>query len=226
VAQGSLAWAREVEAQVVRFAEMGLSSLPPIRRQTVIKRLASVAGVDPSVVVAAVASVRARPKERGGEGGVRNAKIVPKTAREHALACLLARPELAREFPEDARDIVEAVAYGSGPLGGIAASVGSLILEHTPSSEGLLATIEDPASRESVVAMIAEVDRSTEGDAERHTRMWNDCVRRVRAEAGETEDGESGERDSLASVGAALQALGDRHRTLGGNPLARPRVIS
>ncbi|MCA9282797.1 MAG: DNA primase [Phycisphaerales bacterium] len=226
VRAGSLAWAQEVEAQVVRFAEMGLSSLSPIRRQTVIKRLASVAGVDPSIVVAAVASVRSRPKDRGGEGERRAAKIVPKTAREHALACLLARPELARDFQRDARDIVEAVAYGSGPLSGIAASVGSFILEHTPSSEGLLATLEDPTQRESVVAMIAEVDRSTEGDAERHIRMWNDCIRRVRTEAASAEDGERGERDSLARVGAALEAFRDRHKELGGNPLARPRVVS
>lgn len=239
VAPGSLAWAREVEAQVVRFAEMGLASMAPIHRQTVIKRLASVAGVDPSIVVAAVGSVRARPQPRnrgedGQEGGAaRSAKIVPRTAREHALACLLARPELAQEFEEDARDIVGGVAYGSGPLASIARGVGSFILEHAPSSEALLAMIEDPAHRESVVSMIAEIDRSTEGDAERHTRMWSDCVRRVRAEAADAENGAmggaaggAGERHNLAQVGATLEAFRDRHKTLGGNPLARPRVSS
>lgn len=235
VGAGSLAWAREVEAQVVRFAEMGLASLPPIRRQTVIKRLASVAGVDPGVVVAAVGSVRGRPQarnrgEEGRDGGAPDtAKIVPRSAHEHALACLFARPELAREFEQDARDIVEGVAYGSGPFASIARDVGSFILECGPSSEALLSMIDDPGHRESVVKMIAGVERSTEGDAERHTRMWSDCVRRVRAEAADAENGVAagaGERHNLAKVGATLEAFRDRHKTLGGNPLARPRSTS
>jgi len=103
---GSEARARVVEDELTRLVALGLNDLTPVRRQTLLKKLAAIAKVEPRVMLqqaeqfgrrrrpgrggAAVEAGRSESMEQDGE----SAPISPKTAADHALACLLLEPRL------------------------------------------------------------------------------------------------------------------------------------
>jgi DNA primase catalytic core len=102
---GSEARARVVEEELTRLVDLGLNDLTPVRRQTLLKKLASIAKVEPRTMLeqAEQFSRRRRParavsnENRGEQNSGReeeNAPISPRTAADHALACLLLEPRL------------------------------------------------------------------------------------------------------------------------------------
>ncbi len=103
---GSEARARVVEEELTRLVDLGLNDLTPVRRQTMLKKLASIAKVEPRVMLdqaeqfgrkrrparapSALGSAQSDSPDSDGE----NAAIAPKTPADHALACLLLEPKL------------------------------------------------------------------------------------------------------------------------------------
>lgn len=120
---GSHARAALIEQDLRRLVELGLPELSPIVQGAIAKRYAKVAGVDEAAVretlTEARRTARRRPRNRPGsvvestasaasaEGpdgvGSRSelsAPRSPKTAADHALACVLAQASLAKELAE------------------------------------------------------------------------------------------------------------------------------
>lgn len=104
---GSEARSRVVEEELARIVDLGLNDLTPVRRQTILRKLARIAKVDERAMLEqadrlsrrrrpgaarAIASENARP----GDSSEADAKTptVPRTQADYALACLLLEPKL------------------------------------------------------------------------------------------------------------------------------------
>ncbi len=221
---GSAGRSRVVEEMVGRLADLGLDNLPPIRRRSILDRLARLAGVDARTVAeAAQRTGRRRPGRADEEAGAEEpARIIrPATTAEHALACLLARPDLAKRAGDDARFVLDPGGFGRPAAALVArealalvdAGVGCGVSE-------LLGRLEESAAREAAVTLSAHVDRWTDEAIEAH---WQECVRRLRLARGvlpTARDDAAGESADADPLSAALEA----RRTLGQNVAGLPRV--
>lgn len=247
LAVGSTGRAAAIEAEIDRLVELGLRNLPPVRQQTVVQRIARIAGVDAGAVAEALrrrglagggprAGVRATPSR---SEPVRNPTIGG--ALEHAFGCLLVDPVLAQTAPEDSREILQRLAYGS-PLLRDASEAVSAALDQGSAIRlaDLLLELPREETRSAVTALVVDIDRVTEGDHERVAEHWKQCVRRSRLEecwdaaAGggigksharldpqADQESEGGVR--LDALQATLERARRNHERLGGNPLALPR---
>lgn len=101
---GSEARSRAVEEELTRMLDLGLNDLSPVRRQTVLKKLASIAAVDARAIIeqAEKFSRRSRSIRQPSENvpviptntDDRKTPTSPKTPADYALACLLLEPKL------------------------------------------------------------------------------------------------------------------------------------
>ncbi len=249
LAVGSVGRASAIEAEIDRLVELGLRNLQPVRQQTVVQRLSRIAGVDAGAVAEALrrrgvsnsaSRPFARPRPQGSDS-VRSFATLGAT--EHALGCLLVDPMLAQTAPEDSREILERLAYGSPLLKEVAEAV-SVAMERdgAPALSELLLALPSEQARSAATALVVEIDRVTEGDQERVAEHWKQCLRRARLEecreaatqgSGANGAGDAGEilatdqeRQSSGSLGvlqATLERARRNHERLGGNPLALPR---
>jgi DNA primase len=226
--------ARVVEAFMDRLAQLGLGEISALRRRQVVRRLASVAGVDEGTIAASLRQAGRRGARRGTDEQVasNDSHVRPTSPWEWALACLLSRPELAEDFSRDARDIVGERSYGSGSTRAIADRLAQIIdTDGQAPLARVLSGIEDGASRSVAAGFAAEAERITDGDAERLRLLFEDSVRRLargRALAGD--DGRATERpaeqNEPGAGGDALDRLlevRDAHRRFGGDPTRAPR---
>lgn len=241
---GSVGRASAIENEIDRLVELGLRTLPPVRRQTVVSRLARIAGVDAAAVNEALRRKGMGSNVSGARGSAEAEEPVRtptrRTAVEYAFGCLIADPLLVQTSPGEAREIVERVAYGSPPLKEAAQVVLAALGEGgAPTLSELLLRLESEEARSAATALAAETDRLSEGDAERIAEHWRQCVRRAELEEsfggvggrglqpspgdvrGSEEKSEGGA--GLDAVLAALERKRREHARLGGNPLALPR---
>ncbi|MGP1345620.1 MAG: DNA primase [Phycisphaerales bacterium] len=248
---GSATRARLVEEDVQRLVELGLDRLSPIRRQGIVRRLASIARVDERSILEAIGRSRRSPRAQG-EGASGSARAGGSGARvggtrspvEHAIGCLLAHPELFARDPGNAGAALDAGALKGNPptLRAIAGALAELLedadLADEPGVSRLIAELS-PEARAHATALITIASGSA--TAETLDVHWRDCALECRrvvamAEAGEgdgfvdipQDDGSmSGGGHEMSGSGEAesARALADRIariRTLGGNPRSLP----
>jgi DNA primase len=222
-APGSAGRARAVEETITRLVELGLGDLPIIRRRTIVRRLARIAGVDERTIMDAIDASRPRarraPQDGSGEESAIAAPTRPTDPAQHALACLLAEPGLVGKFPELAADILDPAVYGFGHARTVAQT-----LAHYANREGelslsaLLLEFEEPETRTLATGFAAEAERIAEHDPEKIEQRFVDCARR-----------HSKERlflrgDSASGIDRILEVR-EAHRRLGGNPASVPKPM-
>ncbi len=227
---GSQARARAIEEEIARLAELGLAELPPIRRQTIVRKLARLGGVDEQTILRSLprrgaargATTVVAPPDRSPDRGsdyVRASR--PVSAREHAVACLLADPLLSEDFLEQTRDVLNPAAYSSDPLGVVAGVLRDAMQAGTLGTS-LIHSIDDARARQTAIGFVAEVGRITEGKRERLVDHWQECLKRIGQEARGDQPADQG-RGTVESLEQKLERTREKHARLGGNPLAMPR---
>lgn len=238
---GSAARARLVEEDVQRLVELGLDRLSPIRRQAIVKRLAGIAKVDERAILEAIGRSRAsaRPRREADEthpvSGNADTPAGPRSAIEHAVACLLAHPRIMGEAAGECGTVLDAAALPGQPtaLRAIAGALAELLEDAD--------TVDEPAVRAAIGGLDAETRRYASGlivlgsgAAAEHQidEHWRACVLECRrqtlwqqSETGATaaEGPENGDTGGETGSAAALAAQIARIRTLGGNPRTLPR---
>ena len=245
---GSQARTRIIEEEAGRLVELGLGALSPMRRQTMVRQLARLAGVDERTVQAEIAAAERRLRAAQARAAEHRADAQEGPAAELAIAtgslrpadwllgCVVVEPKLALDPPTqpephakdvawrpslpELRDALALSAYGSGPLQAAGARVADALAagESEVLSQWLL-TCEDEAERRALTALAARVDRETAGEPKRLHAMFLDVARQCARERATTAS-ETRDADSIAQQ---LAAIGQSHRTLGGNPLAVAR---
>lgn len=213
---GSLSRAAAIEAEVDRLVELGLRRLPPIRQQTVIARLARLAGVNAAAVAQSLSKARGRPTPGSSDD---SPPLRFRSALEHAVGCLLVEPMLAASHPEDTRAVLSEALGMASPLSLVAQAVRDSFEQHgeAPPFRDLLVLLEEGAAREAATALMAEVDRLTEAAHVRVAEHWRACLGRLYI------DRERAARPTPLTPQSALERARRLHDRAGGNPLAYPR---
>lgn len=101
--------ARLIEEEIQRLVELGLAALSPVAKQMTVQRIASMAGVNESVVREAMAKAKQSTRREGeelGEGEPVQARYRPDGPRETALACVLSEPVLWVELSDAQRKML------------------------------------------------------------------------------------------------------------------------
>ncbi len=218
---GSQARAKAIEEELRHLVDLGLNAMSPIRRQTVIRKLARIADLDEVTIAKSVPSGGPRPTAESREASAETAvQRGPSGALEHAMACVLAAPVLLENFPQESQDILQAAAYSSAPIGQLASALATL--DGSAGTGMLINQLENSESRRLAASFVAEIDRVTEGNDERISNYFIDCVNRVRMERHRGDEVEM-KLDPVATLSRKIEATREKHAKLGGNPLALPR---
>ncbi|MBX3408684.1 MAG: DNA primase [Phycisphaeraceae bacterium] len=190
---GIAAVSRAVEEEIASLVEMGLRDVEPLRQTLIIKRLASVAGVEESLIRRMVPAGR-----RGAVGGgatvqtmeSRGAAALPVNAAgtlslaEELLGCVLCEGALWRLMGERELDAISPGEQRHETLKRLAQlvmDIGEDGLE--PGLDAVLSATEDESVKASAVRLAQRVSVQTEGLHERLKAHWDGCVGRVRAGA-------------------------------------------
>lgn len=221
---GEAARVRAVEEDMARLVELGLHDLTLIRRQLVVRRVAALLGVDEAVVIAAI------PARRGGAKSaprLAESQTNTRTTGEHALGCLLTRPDLAEWLSADelvALSPGESGAYPAGPATEVARAVWRAAVEakggDPPTLQAILLDIEDVNARMHATALAMEADRRSESVEHRLLTELRECARTIAARRAQ-------ERRSLDSTSVKaedqLQRVVEERRAHGASRSVMPR---
>ncbi len=245
-ATGSMARTQIIEQEAIRLVELGLNTLSPMRRQTMIRHLARLAGVDERAVCTEIVHAERRLREAraraaqhaqdGSEALIADhppVSVGPLPSADWLLGCLLIEPKLAAEHTPEGEDnaswapslaqvgdALQKSAYGSDPLKAIRARVATALTEGRGESVSeMLLTCEDEAQRRALTALATRVELETAGDKDRLQTLFHDVARQCAREK-HSEHTTSRDADAIARQ---LEAIGERHRALGGDPLAVAR---
>lgn len=181
---GMSALAKAIEEEIARLVELGLAELTPVRQAMIIRRLAELAGVDESVIRAAVPSGRgARPRRIEAEPQAVQRTVLASgslTAREHILGCILCDGSLWLALPEQLKPALAGEHREPG-IAAIAAVIPLLAAAgQTPDLRTVLnAAAEDPIAVEAAVNLCQRVELETEHKPERLQQHWTVCLRRI-----------------------------------------------
>ncbi len=232
LAAGSAARARVAEEYATRLGELGLLELPPIRMQSLVRRLARLGGVGEQAVMQTARRAASKPgaSQRNREDapiGNTEGTFRPVSAAQWVLACLLADASLLQFFGGPVRDfwklqvyadpLAEPIAHAIEGLGGTAA---------TDTLTRVMRALDDAEARSAAAAMASEVDRITEGDNDRLRAHWDECVRRLELER--TREAQvtlerSPQTNTIDARVRRIEMIRETHRAHGGNPSAVPR---
>ncbi|MCW5765202.1 MAG: DNA primase [Phycisphaeraceae bacterium] len=222
---GFSARAAAVEEEIARLSELGLGNLPPVRQEMIVRRVASLAGVETGVVRAAMRSAPTRrARESGvaveGEGSEGGRSSKPRTSGELALACVVSDPSLLREAPEELVYLLAPEAFGDEVLKKVAAAVDGLrIMGQTLTTRSVLSGIDDPTVARCATGMAYEVTRMTSASSGSLRELFLDCLRKADAEH-RLEAARGGPAGADApSLAARLAAMAEAAR--GGGTAAR-----
>jgi len=244
---GSAGRAEAINEEIRRYLEMGLSTIDPIRRRMIIKRIARVAGVDEAGVREAVEaqSMRMNRSHRAPEAEEYSAQSGSGqmnrqrrwTPTEFAFGCLLVEPKILHDFPEESRDITDGRAYGSSPLRAAVASFVQIQQTESrpPDVHRLVSELESADTKSALASLVTEIEHITRGDAEAILANWKDAYKRARIEwaqmaalhrNNEPAPAENDTGSEIDEIRDLIEARRVQHRELGGNPLAMPRSAS
>jgi DNA primase len=204
---------RAVEEDVAHLQSLGAARLSPIRRKTVIRKLAQLAGVDETAIAAAFKAAPARRSPAPAETPApAHAATEPSGPAEHLIGVLFAAPALLDLTNADDLRRLEALASERGPIAaGLARFIAEAKARRTPPVD-LLRELEDPSARAAAISWSRCVERVCEGDPERLKSHAEGCLSRLARLTSPPASAESSEPDPLERINAL--------RRLGGNPAA------
>ena len=232
---GSIARARAIEEDLQRLVDLGLHELPPIRKQTVIRKLAKLAHVGEPVILQAIPKGKSKGKGSGdrGESAQPALRRTPSNHAEHVLACLLAEPRLGVAYAEECRDILKEGAYSSPPTARVAARAAELFLSAVGATlADMMNQLDDDAeARETAAAFAVHAEHFCDHDAKRLEEHLRECVRlwrhrrplHIAQEPKNATAGASAPGGELQELNERLHAERARRQRHGGNPTALPR---
>jgi DNA primase len=218
---GMSALAKAIDEEIGRLVELGLADLPPVRQAMVVKRLASLARVEESVIRAAI------PAGRGGRPGAFRSRerenVEPRTVlasgrftvREHALGCVLCDGVLWMTMPEPLRRSLLTEHREPG-IDAVASAISRVASrgEHPSLRRVLDEVVEDGDAARAAVNLAEHVETVTDRDADRLAAHWKDCVRRLEQDAIHRPGVGAGVRAGIESGGEPAAMDPERARTM------------
>jgi len=228
---GIAAKTRIIEQDIARLSDLGLKRTPIIRRRLIVRQLANLAGVEESMILAALESharrrARRRPPADSSPTSTRDA--TPLTAEEHALACLLHHPALRHELQGEQTALLEESAY-ENPA---ARQVLRALLDEAentdqPAPKNIHDRIEDESARRLAMRMTFMFrDESSDGGEGRLRTYFYDCVQSAMRRRGRQARREEEDQGQSMDWAERLRRRQLEHQSLGGDPSAMPRPVT
>jgi DNA primase len=241
---GMAALARGLEEELGKLVELGLRDAAPIRQKLIVKRLASVAGLDEATILKSIpAGRKPRVAPPGASGAapelgsdsdgapIASEEQVPPlhtatlTAAEHMLGCILCDGRLLATLSEHERDFIGPEAYRWRLLSRVAQTVHDLGEDGaTPDLAGLLRNVEDLAVKDAAVGLAARIDQETDRDTDRLHAHWRACLVRARQDydARPRKTG-TGTSPDIESVLTQIKLKRTAHASLGADRRVLPK---
>jgi DNA primase len=230
---GMAALARGLEEELSRLVELGLRDVPPIRQKLIVKRLASLAGLDEATIMRSIpAGRRPRPQAEAitaptssSEGQSDEPEMPPLhaaslTAAEHMLGCILCDGDLMSGLSDHERDFIGPAAYRWPLLRRVAQIVHDLGEDGAaPDLAGVLRHAEDVAVKDAAVGLAARIDHETDRDKDRLHAHWRACLVRARRD----HDSRRHQSGDLDDVLAQIKLKRTSHAALGADRRVLPR---
>lgn len=184
--KGLSGMSRAIEEEIARLVELGLGEVSPIRRQLIVKRLSSIAGVSEATIAGSIPAGRGkRPRieESPRDEEPRAFVLRPSemTAREHLLGAALCDGALMEQIDPERRMWVVGDGYRSPELDRVSAAAreSARRLGILDFADVLAILDADPASGEIAVALERAVTRITDGEPARLLAHWNETWTRA-----------------------------------------------
>lgn len=175
--QGLSGRSRIVGEFLDQLTALGLHRTDTIRQQLIVKRLSQITGVEWGAITGEIAARRSRRRMRE-EPAAQAVARPPLGSREHLLGCVMCDPSLQHSLTEEQSPLLDPDAYAGGPMQQVARAIASLVVdEHPPTLGAVLSLLDEPEAQQAAIRLAREVERLTEGDAERLHRHWRDRIR-------------------------------------------------
>jgi len=190
---GVAALSRAIEVEVAKLVELGLKNVPPVRQRLIVKRLASLVGLDEGTIMQAIPAGRAprrsfaetaptlndeEEQEPAPETTLPLIQTASLTPSEHMLGCILCDGSLWSALQEEERDFIGPVAYRWPLLRLVSQTVHDLGEDgQTPDLSGVLRSVEDLAVKDAAVGLASRIDRETGPRLHAH---WRACLNTAR----------------------------------------------
>ncbi|CAG0955089.1 DNA primase [Phycisphaerales bacterium] len=229
---GMAALSKGIDEEIARLVDLGLKDVPPLRQRLIVKKLASLAGVDESVILRAIPAGRRAPGPNGGASGVTAEAELPLIqsemldAREWLLGCVLCDGTLWGVLGEVDRDRVAGGAYRWPVLQRVAEAVREMADDgEAPTANALAQRVEDESVRSAAFGLMSRVDVET-GRGERLRGFFEQCLRTARLDQAsvEVKSASTGVNPDEAAL-AAVRLLQESRRTLGADRRVLPRPV-
>lgn len=214
--------ARAIDDEIARLVELGLRGIAPVRQQLIVRRIASLAGVDEATIRRALP---ARPRRVAGGDGLAaadaaNGKPLGNAAgqgspAELLIACLLTDPGLAADLNDEDKAWLSSTRQELSSA--FTALAGAVLAASGAADRDVLAGLEDRDCLALAASLLADIGRRTDGHHARLVETWQSVLsgarqRRLIDAAQRPGDAQS-RLDMLAEVQRA-----------GGNRLAFPKI--
>jgi DNA primase len=198
--RGMAALAKGVDEEVARYVELGLREVPPVRQALIVKRLASLSGIDEGTIRRSIPAGRSAmrrdvPTIKAAEEGSDEAQTADRELEVkrvlgliqspglavswHLLGCVLCDGNLWMALKDDVRDLIAPGAYGEAILDEVAQVVADVALHgETPDLKGVTSHTDDLHLQAVAVGLHERIGGETAGDSRRLHDLWATCVRR------------------------------------------------
>ena len=226
---GATQTAQAIEQELARLAELGLSDLPPLRRQLVIRHLARIAGVSEEMIRSTMPAGRGgeRRARRGGDAPpdlsdeARAAQWRSGSAWDNLVGCVLCDGSLWSAMDATIRERLCDRAYGSALAGAIAHTIDRVAASGiVPDVTAVLLELDSLEVKDAAVALEEHVKTATEGDASRLRAFWRECLGDASRGVAEAEVKSDDKADSLVELIERRRRL---HAEFGIDPTRLPR---
>lgn len=174
---GPNALSRAVTEELARLVQLGLNSLPMLRRRIIIKQIASIAGVDEQVIWRDIPG--GRPA-----GSIRETKPTPPLADlrqrplHDALGCLMCAPILWSELSARDHEILDPAHLEPGPAHEVAEAVTSLCSSRKGCDIGEVCTrLESHEAQALATDWHGRIELNTDSDIARVRAYLQDCLK-------------------------------------------------
>lgn len=230
---GMAAMTRAIEEELAHLVQLGLNSLPMLRRRLIIKQIASIAGVDEQTITKSIPGGRKYTSPREAD----NAPKAPRTlsTREHALACILCEPMLWETLSDSKREHLDPDLFDRPAVQATAHAIFDLAAAGPWSFTDLCTHLDDGDSRSAATDLYMRMRALTDGAPDRIATFLSDCMQTLINEGpAEMLSGASGGEsfetsdDSVnipfgadlpppAPVAPSLEAIRERRAAMGDN---------
>jgi DNA primase len=208
---GMSALTRLIEDELARLVQLGFNHVPLLRRKLIVKRLASIAGVDEGTIWRSLPGGR-RVEMKVTDSGASKVGLFDLSPREQALGCIVCEPELWVGLTDSQREMLDPEHFVNPAMTAIADAIFSLG-GHGPGPDinALCSRLENPEEQGTATDLLMRIGQLTDQDSSRIRAYFEDCMRLVHS--GERVRSLEHAREHHAAAGANRRVLPRPGRT-------------